>query len=80
MDCPDQPPRLAFGHLDPDLEEEGLMFDVVLGVVPGERLCSVKLAELEPVQRPETKKTKTAGSVPECQMKDAGAHLRCEAP
>ena len=77
-DCHDQP-RLAFGHLEPDLEEEELMSDVVLGVIPGDRLCSVKLAEREPLQHPKTKKTKTAGSVPERQLKDAAAHLRCEA-
>ena len=56
------------------------MFDVVLAVIPGDRLCSVKLTEREPVHHLEMKKTETAGSAPECQMKDAGAHLRCEAP
>ena len=80
MDCHDQPPRLAFGHLGPDLEEDGLMFDVVLGVIPGDRLCSVKLTEREPVQHSKTKKTETAGSDPACHMKDVGAHLRCEVP
>ena len=79
MDCCDQPPRLAFGHLDLELEEGALMFDVVLDVIPGDRLCSLEFTEREPVQHPKTK-TKTAGSVPECQMGDAGAHLRCELP
>ena len=56
------------------------MFDVVLGVIPGDRLCSVKLTEREPVQHSKTKKTETAGSDPACHMKDVGAHLRCEVP
>jgi hypothetical protein len=70
MDCRDQP-RLAFGHLDQDLEEDGLMFDVVLSVIPGDQLCGQKLTEREPAQHPKTQ-TSLACSTPEGQMANAG--------
>ena len=56
MDCCDLPPRLAFGHLDSDgCLEDGLMFDILLAVIPGDR---------EPVQHPKTL-ISWARSVPE---------------
>ena len=60
MDCCDLPPRLAFGHLDSDgCLEDGLLFDILLAVIPGDTL-----AEREPLQH--TKKQITlVCSVPE---------------
>ena len=70
MDCHDLPPRLAFGHLDQDLEDE-IVFDMLLAVIPGDQLCSKKLTEQEPVQHPKTQ-TSLGCSVPEGQMANAG--------
>ena len=69
MDCHDLP-RLAFGHLDQDLEDE-ILFDMLLAVIPGDQLCSKKLTEQEPAQHPKTQ-TSLACSLPEGQMANAG--------
>ena len=68
MDCHDLP-RLAFGHLDQDLEDE-ILFDMLLAVIPGDQQCSEKLTE-QPAQHPKTP-TALACSLPEGQMTNAG--------
>ena len=65
------PPRLAFGHLDSDFEEDVLTVDVLLAGIPCDRLCSASLTEREPVQHPNTQ-TSLACSEPECRTADAG--------
>ena len=60
MDCHDLP-RLAFGHLDQDLEDE-ILFDMLLAAIPGEQ---------EPAQHPKTQ-TSLGCSVPEGQVANAG--------
>lgn len=66
MDCHGQPPRVAFGHLDQDgcVEEDGLTVDVVVAAISGDQLCSVMLAEREPVQHLKTQISLACG-VPE---------------
>ena len=63
MDCHGHLPRLEFGHLDQDglPEEDGLTVNVAVAAISGDQLCSLTLAEKDPVQSLKTQITAALG-------------------